>query len=104
VTSGIRWPYQRVLVAGPSMVPTLRPGDVVLVRRGARVRPGDVVVGRFRTLPERLVVKRASRPVDGGWELIGDNPAVADDSRRYGPAVVEGRVVWRYWPPRRRSA
>jgi len=97
----MRWPFARVLVAGPSMVPTLRSGDAVLVRRRARVRPGDVVLGRFRGLPERLVVKRAVRPYDGGWWVQGDNPYGTDDSRRYGAVDVEGRVVWRYWPLRR---
>ncbi len=90
-----------VLVQGPSMVPALRHGDAVLVRRGARIRPGDVVVGVFRERPGLLVVKRAVRPVDGGWWLESDNSAVTDDSRRYGVADVHGRVVWRYWPASR---
>jgi nickel-type superoxide dismutase maturation protease len=88
-----------VLVAGPSMVPTLRSGDVVLVRRGARVRAGDVVLARFPGGPDRLVVKRAVRPYGSGWWVAGDNPAGSDDSRQYGAAEVVGRVVWRYWPP-----
>jgi len=100
-TRRMRWPFVRVLVAGPSMVPTLRSGDAVLVRRRARVRSGDVVLGRFRGSPERLVVKRAVRPYDGGWWVQGDNPYGTDDSRRYGAVDVEGRVVWRYWPLRR---
>ena len=79
------------------MVPTLRDGDAILVRRGGRVRPGQVVVARFPGLPG-LVVKRAVRAVDGGWWVEGDNDAVADDSRRYGPAIVEGRVLLRWWP------
>ena len=33
-------PLMTVQVAGGSMLPTLRPGDCLLVRRGARVRPG----------------------------------------------------------------
>jgi phage repressor protein C with HTH and peptisase S24 domain len=88
------------LVAGPSMVPTLRPGDAVLVRRGGReVRPGDVVVARFRSLPELLVVKRAVRPCPGGgWWVESDSAAVRDDSRAHGPADVAGRVVCRWWP------
>jgi phage repressor protein C with HTH and peptisase S24 domain len=85
------------LVHGPSMVPTLRDGDAILVWRGARTRAGDVVVARFPGLPG-LVVKRAVREVDGGWWVEGDNDAVADDSRRYGPAVVEGRVLLCWWP------
>jgi nickel-type superoxide dismutase maturation protease len=86
------------LVRGPSMVPTLRDGDAVLVRRGARVAPGAVVVARFRARPDLLVVKRATREVDSGWWLTGDNDLVADDSRAYGVADVEGRVVLRWWP------
>jgi nickel-type superoxide dismutase maturation protease len=93
-----------VLVAGPSMVPTLRHGDAILVRRGGRVRAGDVVVARFPAGPGHLVVKRAVRPVPGGWWLEGDNPFVTDDSRAYGPAEVLGRVAWRYWPRPRRVA
>jgi nickel-type superoxide dismutase maturation protease len=87
-----------VLVQGPSMVPTLRHGDALLVRRGGRIRAGDVVVARFRSRPDLLVVKRAVRPEDGGWWVRGDNELVTDDSRAYGVADVIGRVVARYWP------
>ncbi|MEH1054232.1 S26 family signal peptidase [Micromonospora sp. CPCC 206171] len=93
-----RW-LTAVGVSGPSMAPTLRHGDAVLVRRGGRpVRPGDVVVAVFRTRPELLVVKRAVRRQDGGWWVRGDNELVTDDSRAYGVADVLGRVVCRYWP------
>ncbi|MDQ7907244.1 S24/S26 family peptidase [Phytohabitans sp. ZYX-F-186] len=88
-----------VLVRGPSMAPTLRHGDALIVRRGGRaVRPGDVVVARFRSRPDLLVVKRAVRAEDGGWWVHGDNQLVTDDSRAYGVADVVGRVVLRYWP------
>jgi phage repressor protein C with HTH and peptisase S24 domain len=81
------------------MAPTLRSGDAIVVRRGARVVPGDVVVGRFLSRPDLLVVKRAAeRVADGGWWLRGDNEFAVDDSRAYGPAEVLGRVVLRYWP------
>ncbi len=85
------------LVEGPSMVPTLRHGDGVLVVRTARVRPGDVVVARFPGLPV-LVVKRAVRMAGQGWWVRGDNEFATDDSRRYGAAQVVGRVVLRWWP------
>jgi nickel-type superoxide dismutase maturation protease len=91
-----------VLVEGPSMLPTLRPGDCLLVRRRRRVRTGAVVVARFPSRPDLLVVKRAVRPVGALWWVEGDNPAVADDSRRYGPAEVVGVVALRYWPLGRR--
>jgi phage repressor protein C with HTH and peptisase S24 domain len=80
------------------MVPTLRDGDAVLVHRGARVRPGQVVVARFRSRPELLVVKRVVRAEGGGWWLEGDNEFVADDSRAFGVADVIGCVILRYWP------
>jgi phage repressor protein C with HTH and peptisase S24 domain len=101
----VRW--LTAAVRGPSMVPTLYDGDRVLARRGARVRPGDVVLGRFADL-DRLVVKRAVRPCPGaagepaaGWWLASDNRYAAGDSAVHGPAEVVARVVWRYRPLRR---
>jgi signal peptidase I len=84
-------------VSGPSMVPTLVDGDALVAYPVRRVRPGDVVIARFRSRPDLLVVKRAIRPYLDGWWIEGDNPFVTDDSRRYGEAVVLGRVLFRYW-------
>ena len=93
------WAMARV--TGPSMTPTVRSGDRLLVRRvvspGA-VRPGDVVLARFPSRPDLLVVKRVRHAVDGGHWVEGDNPYVTDDSRAFGTAVVVGRVVTRLWP------
>ncbi len=84
-------------VSGPSMVPTLLDGDALLAYPVRRVRPGDVVIARFRSRPDLLVVKRAIRPYRDGWWIEGDNPLVTDDSRKYGEADVLGRVLFRYW-------
>ncbi len=100
-------PWQRVIVLGPSMVPTLRSGDAVLVRRHAPIAPGDVVLATFRTLPDRMVIKRAVRPAGGGWEVASDNPFAGGDSAVHGIADVHGRAVLvlaRGWCPRRLSA
>jgi phage repressor protein C with HTH and peptisase S24 domain len=94
----LQLPFFPVLVQGPSMAPTLRSGDALLVRRTGRARAGDLVVARFRSRPELLVVKRAVRPVDGGWWIQGDNEFVTDDSRAFGVADILGRVAFRYWP------
>ena len=94
-------PWVLARVSGPSMSPTVRHGDRLLVRRVDRpgaVRAGDVVLARFPSRPELLVVKRVTRAVPGGHWVQGDNPFVTDDSRAFGPAVVVGRVVLRLWP------
>ena len=81
------------------MAPTLRDGDAVLARRGGRPpRPGDVVLARFRSRPDLLVIKRAVRPSGSGWWVVGDNELVTDDSRAYGEAEIVARVIFRYWP------
>lgn len=88
-------------VAGDSMLPSLRDGDLVLVGRSARCRPGDVIAVRDPRLPSRVVVKRAVRRQPGGWEALGDNPGASTDSRTFGPVPVDlvvGRVLLRYWP------
>jgi phage repressor protein C with HTH and peptisase S24 domain len=82
------------------MVPTLRDGDFLIVRRGVAVRQGDVVVARFRERPGLLVVKRAVEKRDGGWLLSSDNPFATGPT---GVADVEARVVLRYWPVSRRG-
>ncbi|RBQ15401.1 S26 family signal peptidase [Spongiactinospora rosea] len=98
----------RVRVEGDSMLPGLRPGDWLLVRRGAAVRPGDVVVARLPGDETRLIVKRAAwREKDGGWWLESDNQRASGrrDSWDFGPlppGSLVGRVVLRYWPPGRR--
>ena len=92
----MRW--RRVAVRGPSMSPALHDGDVLLVRFGAPVRPGDVVLVRWRTRPTQLSVKRAVRVVGGGWWVAGDNPFGSTDSRELGPAEVVAVARARLWP------
>ena len=95
------WAIGTARVTGPSMSPTVRSGDRLLVRRvraSRAVRAGDVVLARFPSRPDVLAVKRVRRAVPGGHWVEGDNPFVTDDSRAYGAAVVVGRVVGRVWP------
>ncbi|MDA3650085.1 S24/S26 family peptidase [Saccharopolyspora indica] len=93
-----RWPWRRLLVRGPSMVPTLRDRDVVLLRLRGRARPRDVVLVRWAQRPEQLSIKRAVRRDGGGWHVEGDNSFGSTDSRELGPAEVLGVVRWRLWP------
>jgi phage repressor protein C with HTH and peptisase S24 domain len=80
------------------MAPTLRDSDVVLVRRGSRVRAGEVALVRWAQRPGQLSVKRVIRPDGDGWHVLGDNTFGSTDSRDLGPAEVLGVVRWRLWP------
>ncbi len=85
------------------MEPTLRPGDVLLLRYDVEPRPGHLVVVR---LPDRPVaVKRAVRREAGGWWVERDNPADGVDSWLVGAIPDEDVLgcVWRrVWPLIRR--
>ncbi|AXK31485.1 nickel-type superoxide dismutase maturation protease [Streptomyces armeniacus] len=83
-------------VYNPSMMPTLRPGDQLVVHYGAAVRPGDIVVLRHPFQHDLLIVKRAVGRRTGGWWVQGDNPAVFNDSREFG-AVPDELLVARAW-------
>jgi hypothetical protein len=87
-------PWQWVVVEGWSMTPVLLPGDRVLVRHGARVGPGQIVLARFRAGPDLDVIKRVAGPAEGGWILLSDNALAGSDSRQYGPADVLAVARW----------
>jgi nickel-type superoxide dismutase maturation protease len=101
----MRLSFARIVVAGDSMLPALRPGDCLLLSRRARIAAGDVIVARRPQVEGLLLVKRAVRREDGGWWLLSDNAAVGlDDSRAFGvlpDACVVGKVLFRYYPLRR---
>ncbi|MEZ5345965.1 MAG: nickel-type superoxide dismutase maturation protease [Pyrinomonadaceae bacterium] len=86
-------------VEGDSMMPTLKPGDRVLVDENAQVNPGDIVIARHPFKQDLEMVKRI-REIDtsGNYFLISDNPAESTDSRSFGavsPKCIRGRVMCR---------
>jgi len=91
------WPIARFRVSDSSMVPTLNPGDYVLVNRWAyllgRPSPGDIVVVRHPTHTNTVLVKRVASVTEGGDVIVrGDNPDRSVDSRQFGP-IPRGRIV-----------
>jgi nickel-type superoxide dismutase maturation protease len=81
-------------VVGDSMLPTLRPGQIVVATRWVRLRPGKIVIA---LTPRREVVKRVKSVTARGMELIGDNPAASTDSRHFGPVdprAIVGVVIY----------
>ena len=97
----------RVEVGGTSMVPALEPGDAVVAVAGLAARPGQVVAVHDPRDRDRLLVKRVVAVEPGGSLVVaGDNLAASTDSRTFGPvapALVAGRVMWRYRPRHRRG-
>jgi hypothetical protein len=96
-------PLPLLRVRGPSMAPTVRDGDVVVVRFGVPPEAGDLVLVRWAARPGQLSIKRARSPEPGGlWQVFGDNRFASTDSGALGPAEVLGVVRWRLWPRPRR--
>jgi phage repressor protein C with HTH and peptisase S24 domain len=90
--------YRMAVVSGLSMVPTLAPGERLLVRHDGPLVLGDLVVfertGQFD-------VKRILRIEADGIFVQGDNDLVSTDSRSYGVIPhgdVLGTVTFRLWP------
>lgn len=83
-------------IAGNSMAPTLRAGQLVIATGWfGYVRPGDVIIVSHHGLEK---IKRVS-DVDSqkGVYVLGDNSTQSTDSRIFGwldPDEVIGRVVW----------
>lgn len=84
------------------MLPSLLPGDLLLVRYGAPVTPGRLVLARFPDgvlTVKRAIEARQTRTGEPGWWLLSDNADLGVDSRHRGViaeadvlATVVGRV------------
>ena len=104
-------PLGRLRISGESMVPTLLPGDRVVVLRGLgplrpAIRVGDLVALVDPRTPQRIMVKRVAGFEGGRVVVRGDNEAASTDSRHFGAVgagAIRGRVVYRYHPEGRRG-
>lgn len=91
-----------VRVTGPSMEPSLVPGDRLLTVPALRwwLRPGQVVVVRDPARPGHLAVKRLASMGTDGARVLGDAPDRSTDSRAWGPLPYASirRVAIARWP------
>ena len=90
--------YRMAVVSGLSMIPTLAPGERLLVRHDGPIVLGDIVV--FKR-DQQFEVKRILRIEADGIFVQGDNDLVSTDSRTYGLIPhddVLGTATYRLWP------
>lgn len=99
------------MVHDESMLPTLRPGDRLLVDprayRARSPRVGEIVVVTDPEASDRWIVKRVAfvHAAEGTIDIRGDAADTARDSRQFGRVstqVIVGRVYRLYFPPARR--
>ncbi|MCI0777901.1 MAG: nickel-type superoxide dismutase maturation protease [Chloroflexi bacterium] len=96
-------PFDRFIVEGESMTPSVSPGERVFVNRAAYwfgpPKAGDLVVLRDPRKPERLLIKRIDEAHGNSFEVAGDNVDASTDSRTFGPVpadLILGKVWFRY--------
>ncbi len=120
VAAGLGWAClrfrpTRVAIEGPSMMPTLVPGDWALAVDPRSYAPGDVVVVEHPGRPGYEMVKRIAagpgavvgdrRLGPDEWWVLGDHEASSTDSRHFGPVhrdELRAKVALVYWPKERR--
>jgi phage repressor protein C with HTH and peptisase S24 domain len=81
------------------MLPTLKPGQVVVFARRRQLQVGDIVMVNHGGLEK---IKRIARQEAGRVYVLGDNPVASTDSRSFGWLGEEHVIGVLYWPKPRR--
>jgi phage repressor protein C with HTH and peptisase S24 domain len=90
--------YGMAVVSGLSMIPTLAPGERLLIRHDGPMVLGDLVIFKRGN---QYDIKRIIRIEADGIFAQGDNDLVSTDSRSYGLIPFDdvlGTVTYRLWP------
>src|SRR3954454_7697778 len=104
-----RWGFARVV--NRSMLPTLWPGDRLLLDYRRAPRAGDLVVARLSAggvvAVKRATGRRTTELGQPGWWMLSDNAAEGSASRQHGAVAdrdVVAVLVRRIWPLRHTRA
>lgn len=77
------------------MSPFLKSGDIVMVSKFGKTKPGDVVVFRIKDV---AYIKRIEKKKGDRYFLIGDNRKESIDSRKFGwmdEKDIIGKVIFK---------
>jgi phage repressor protein C with HTH and peptisase S24 domain len=98
--------YLPVRVIGNSMLPTLTPGDFLVIKIGGNIQIGDLVAFKQGEVVGQLLIKRVVDLRDAAYWVSGDNVKESDDSRKFGwveSNQIIGKVIFKYWPRFKKS-
>ena len=91
---------RRFIIQGDSMLPTLEPGEWVLVEPDfydqELPEPGQVVLVEHPHRDGYIMIKRIASVEEERVTVLGDNPANSTDSRHFGP-VHKDQLRARVW-------
>ncbi len=86
---------KRFVISGPSMLPTLKPGDQVLVDVKSHlrrpIRASEIVLFK-QPSGDLIMVKRVHSVVEDAVHVRGDNVDESSDSRHFGQVPI-GNVI-----------
>lgn len=93
--------YDIFVIDGDSMAPTLKDGDVVIIKRTKEIQDSDIVVieteGVYSDIGYKYIIKRYNESKSNkGMYVVGDNEKNSIDSRDFGEIpyyMLEGKVI-----------
>ncbi len=79
---------------GKSMMPTIKPGKLLVASKNTEVNIGDVVILNF---DDHEIVKRVKYTKGSKIYVLGDNSEYSTDSRTFGwlnKNQIKGKIIW----------